>query len=65
MREEKAADRALDKELDMLKRQLREAKAENETLDRELMEQERSVSSPSPLGLSASSPRLHHPVSSP
>ena len=39
LREEKAADRALDKELDMLK--LREAEDENERLDRELMEQER------------------------
>ena len=40
-REEKAADQALDKELDTLRRQLRKAEAENETLDRELMEQRR------------------------
>ena len=40
-REEKAAVRGVDKELDMLKRQLREDEAENERLDRELVEQER------------------------
>ena len=40
-REEKAAVRGVDKELDMMRRQLREAEAENERLDRELMEQER------------------------
>ena len=40
LREEKAAVRGVDKELDMM-RQLREAEAENERLDRELVEQER------------------------
>ena len=39
LREEKAAVRGVDKELDMMRRQLREA--ENERLDRELVEQER------------------------
>ena len=41
LREEKAAVREVDKELDMMKRKLREAEAENERLDRELVEQER------------------------
>ena len=47
LREEKAAVRGVDKELDMM-RQQREAEAENERLDRELMEQERRRP-PSPL----------------
>ena len=53
-REEKAA---LDKELDMLKRQLREAEDENERLDRELMEQERRRPSPPPKRVFPITPR--------